>query len=80
MADPARKLRALPRMHPVESSAVAAIGYDERAQELFVRFVGSRLYAYAGVDRETYEALRRAGSVGTFVNREIKPCFPATSL
>jgi len=65
-------------MHPVDSSAVAAVGYDPRTQDLFVRFVGPGLYAYAGVEEATYTALRAAESVGAFVNEVIKPHHPVT--
>jgi hypothetical protein len=62
-----------PDMTPVDSSSVASVGYDEVAQELWVEFVGGRTYVYSPVPETTYQELVSAGSVGAYVNREIKP-------
>lgn len=62
-----------PEMRPIESEAVAGIGYDEGARELYVEFHGGRTYAYAGVAEATWRRLRAAESVGGFVNRVLKP-------
>lgn len=62
-----------PPLVPVESSAVEAVGYAAAERELYVRFVGGDLYAYADVSEDEYRALLNAESKGTFVNREIKP-------
>jgi hypothetical protein len=62
------------RMRPVDSSAVAAVGYDRRRRELFVNFVGDDpTYVYAEVAPATFAALLEAPSIGAFVNRRIKP-------
>jgi KTSC domain len=63
---------AIPKLHPVESSAVARIGYDAGAEEAYVEFLGGGLYAYRGVPPEVFEELAHAGSKGTFVNAVIK--------
>lgn len=62
----------VPRMHPVESSAVANIGYDAEAEEVYVEYIGGGLYAYEGVAVDVYEELVNAESKGTFVNAVIK--------
>jgi hypothetical protein len=62
----------IPRMHPVESSAVARIGYDPEAEEACVEYVGGGLYAYEGVPADVFEQLANADSKGTFVNAVIK--------
>jgi hypothetical protein len=62
----------IPQMHPVESSAVARIGYDAEAEEAYVEYLGGDLYAYQGVPAEVFEALENAESKGTFVNARIK--------
>jgi hypothetical protein len=59
-------------MHPVESSAVAMIGYDAEAEEAYVEYVGGGLYAYEGVPARVFEELANAESKGTFVNAVIK--------
>ena len=59
-------------MHSVESSAVARIGYDARAEEAYVEYLGGDLYAYEGVSAGVFEQLANADSKGTFVNAVIK--------
>jgi len=65
----------MPEMTPVDSSNVAAIGYDESAEEIHVEFLNGRTYRYLGANPETYEELQSAPSVGSFINRMIKPNF-----
>ena len=62
----------IPKMHPVESSAVARIGYDAEAEEAYVEYLGGGLYAYGGVPADVFEELANADSKGTFVNAVIK--------
>lgn len=66
----------VPRMHPVESSAVAGIGYDAEAEKAYVKYLGGGLYAYEGVPADVFEELADAKSKGTFVNAVIKE-YPA---
>ena len=63
---------SIPKMHPVESGAVARIGYDAEAEEAYVEYLGGGLYAYEGVPAEVFERLANANSKGTFVNAVIK--------
>jgi hypothetical protein len=63
---------AIPKMQPVESSAVARIGYDAEAEEAYVEYVDGGLYAYEGVPAGVFEELANAESKGTFVNAAIK--------
>jgi hypothetical protein len=52
-------------MHSVNSSAVARIGHDPRANLLYVVFAKSRrVWQYFDVDRSEFEALLSAESVG----------------
>ena len=62
----------LPNMQPVESSAVARIGYDAELEETFVEFLDGDLYVYEGVPAGVFEQLAHAESKGTFVNEVIK--------
>jgi hypothetical protein len=62
----------IPQMHPVESSAVARIGYDSELEEAYVEYLDGDLYAYEGVPADAFEELENAGSTGTFVNEVIK--------
>ena len=59
-----------PVLTPVDSSAIAAIGYDGT---LYVEFRDSgHTYAYPGVSAATYSALRQARSIGAYFNQTIK--------
>jgi hypothetical protein len=59
-------------MHPVESSAVAMIGYDADLEEVYVKYLDGDLYVYEGVPADVFDELASAESKGTFVNRVIK--------
>jgi hypothetical protein len=52
------------------------VGYDADAEEAYVEFHGSGLYAYRGVSPRVYEEFVAADSKGTFVNEVIKPRYP----
>ena len=62
----------IPKLHPVESSAVARIGYDAEAEEVYVEYLGGGLYAYEGVPSGVLEELANADSKGAFVNAVVK--------
>ena len=65
-----------PQMHPVSSSNVAELGYDENNQQLYVRFVSGSLYRYSNVPIYEYEALDNAPSIGSYLNRNLKNVYP----
>ncbi len=65
-----------PKMHPVSSSNVAELGYDENNQQLYVRFVSGSLYRYSNVPIYEYEALDNAPSIGSYLNRNLKNVYP----
>lgn len=67
-------------MRSVSSSNVAAVGYDEHAGDLFVEYINSGTYVYAGVPMPVYEDLMQAPSIGVFVNQVIKPTYTWTHL
>ena len=60
------------RMFDVESSNLAAIGYDPETEVLRVRFKTGGEYEYADVPRETAKSFKTADSVGKFFFSEIK--------
>jgi KTSC domain-containing protein len=60
----------------VGSSVIAALGYDGRQNLLEVEFRSGRIYHYFLVPKATYEALRIAGSIGEYFNREIRTRYP----
>jgi hypothetical protein len=63
----------MPEMHRVESSWIAAIGYEADAEEVYVRVIEGGRYAYMDVPLEVWRSFLAADSKGTFVNEELKP-------
>lgn len=62
----------MPNMIIVDSTNIEAIGYDEAAEELHVRFLGGGLYIYNGVPQSVFDDFIAAPSKGSFLNREIR--------
>ena len=60
-------------MLPVESSAIARIGYDAENGALVVEFTTGRTYIYSDVPEEAYAGLLTAESKGSYFNREVAP-------
>ena len=58
--------------HAVSSSSIAEVGYDQSTSTLGVRFQNGSEYQYFGVPESEFEALRSAGSIGTYLNTRIK--------
>ena len=67
---------SLPEMHPVSSSNVDSIGYDESTETLYVRFFFFLLYLYKGVSIMVFEQLLNAPSIGSYMHRNIKGVYP----
>jgi hypothetical protein len=63
----------MPEMVPVDSDAIEEVGYD--AGELAVKFRDGGTYLYSVVPEGVFEELLRADSIGSYVNREIKPFY-----
>ena len=61
------------RMIPLDSSAIARVGYNDTRRVLRLEYRGGGTYDYFEVPPEIYRELLSSGSVGEFVNREIKP-------
>ena len=68
----------MPEMIYVDSSNIEAIGYDEDAQELHVRFLSGGYYIYHAVPRQIFDDLMGAPSKGSFLNRAIKGVYQFT--
>lgn len=65
----------LPEMKNVDSSNIAAIGYDDESSELFVQYKNGMTYKYKEVPAKIYESLLSAESKGRFMNEEVKPFY-----
>ena len=76
---PADRVDRALKLHPVDSTCAARIGYDENAREAYVEFHESGLYAYEGVPPEVYAEFERRLQ-GTFVNTVLKPRYSARKL
>lgn len=67
-------------MHFVDSSNVEAIGFAADTQEIYIRFLSGRTYAYGGANEALFSELQAAPSIGSFVNRVLKPHHPFRAL
>jgi KTSC domain-containing protein len=62
-------------MFRMNSSNIAAVGYDHGLKILRVRFVRGATYDYLEVPAIVYKGLLDAISKGRFVNSQIKTCY-----
>ena len=62
-------------MVKVESSNIAAIGYDTKFGNLIVEYKSGARYQYKNVPYELYENLLKTESKGRFVNENVKGKF-----
>lgn len=68
------------KLHPVQSSNLAAVGHDPERQVLAVQFTGKpegRVYHYHGVTTADHLAMLASPSVGSHFARHIKGRFPS---
>ena len=59
-------------MQHVDSSNIAAIGYDQNSETMQIEFISGGLYQYFDVPIAEFEALRDADSIGAHLARHIK--------
>jgi hypothetical protein len=64
--------------HPMSSSMVISLGYDEASQTLEVEFKTGLVYQYYNVPPIVNEQLMAAESAGKFINAQVKPNFPCS--
>jgi len=57
---------------PVESTALATVGYDEARELLRVEFCGRAIYHYFGVPAAVHQGLLGASSKGSYFNQAIR--------
>jgi len=62
--------------HRVDSSAIAALGYDPRSQTLEVEFTSGAVYDYFGVTDRLWSSFLEAPSKGQFFARRVRDRFP----
>ena len=61
---------------PVQSSNLAAIGYDSGTEVLEVEFLNGSVYEYRNVSQSVYDGLMNAPSHGLYFNHEIRMSYP----
>lgn len=69
-----------PRLVPVDSSVIAAVGYDDTQRALYVQFNTSGLYVFHDVPPAAHDAFMDAESKGRFFNAEIRTTYRYTRL
>jgi hypothetical protein len=60
----------------VESTTLAAVGYDDAHEILQLEFRSGAIYRYQGVPAPLYEALLVTPSKGKYFNRAIRGNYP----
>lgn len=60
---------------PVQSSNIAAIGYDYISLTLEVEFLNNSIYQYFDVPQNVYDDLMKASSHGQYLAKYIKGFF-----
>lgn len=58
------------------SEVIQNRSYDVQTRTLFITFTSGELYAYDGVEPETFEAMQRAVSKGRFFMKHIRGRYP----
>ncbi|MNC06985.1 hypothetical protein D3C75_545120 [compost metagenome] len=59
-------------MLSVQSSNLAAVGYDEASKTLHVQFKNGAVWEYTEVPAEEYQALMSADSIGSHYAKNVK--------
>jgi hypothetical protein len=65
---------------PVNSSTIAAVGYDRAARVLEIEFRSGRAYAYADVSYRVYRDFMDSRSMGSHFNQEIRGQYVTTKI
>ena len=60
------------RRRPIDSSAIASVGYDAAKEELEVEVRSGNVYRYFDVPQEVYQDLLQAPSKGRFFGSFIR--------
>lgn len=77
-AEPEEKTKLEIPTTPVESSSVAAIGYDEASGTLAIVFTSGTKYHYEAIPLDLWAKMQDAESVGRFYAQQIRGKFTGT--
>ena len=61
--------------HPISSSPIVSIGYDEVSETLEVEFKSGLVYQYLNVPARIHARLMDAPSIGGFFNANVRDVF-----
>lgn len=64
----------------VKSSNLKSVGYDAGTATLEVEFTNGSVWSYADVPADVYADMMKAGSVGSFFAKAVKPKFDGTKV
>ncbi|MFE7844879.1 KTSC domain-containing protein [Microbacterium sp. NPDC057407] len=64
------------RRRPLDSGAIAAVGYDPATAVLELEFVSGEVYRYFAVPPSVHRALLAAKSAGRFFREHIRDVYP----
>ena len=59
-------------MIPIQSSAIAAAGYDAETKQMKIRFMQGETYDFCEVPAHVFQGLLDARSKGSYYNRYIR--------
>lgn len=71
-ASDARGIVSRIKREPVQSTAIASVGYSRRLHALEIEFKNGAIYRYLEVDRATYHGLMSAPSKTRFYHEKIR--------
>jgi hypothetical protein len=64
----------------VDSSMLASVGYDEKSKTLEVEFNNGGVYQYFDVEKEVFEKLMNAESLGSYFYHNIRDDYDYTRI
>jgi len=72
VADPTAAIVSRIKRTPVESTALASVGYSKKLRALEIEFRNGAIYRYLEVEPAVYEALLQASSKARFYDQNIR--------
>lgn len=64
------------KMHPVKSSTIDIVGYDEQTHKMRIAFRDHQAKEFCHVPEQTFEAFINARSKNRFYKRHIQDVYP----
>lgn len=67
-------------MHPVISSQISYVGYENDTKELFITFKNGSTFKYEDVPKVIYNNLMDSDSKGRYLNMYVKNIYTSTKI